>query len=84
MKMNKKITAGPPSNDAFPIVLNIPAPTIAAIPNDVKSLTLNVRCNDPSSWPWSPCPAWVSFKMDSTDFFLKRFFNISFQIGSML
>jgi hypothetical protein len=29
--MNKKITAGPPSALAFPIVLNIPAPTIAAI-----------------------------------------------------
>ena len=43
---NKKITAGPPSKLAFPMVLKIPAPTIAAIPKAVKSLTPKVLFKD--------------------------------------
>ena len=46
----RKITAGPPSALALPIVLKIPAPTIAAIPNAVKSLA--VKC-----LPKALCPS---------------------------
>ena len=54
VKRNKKITAGPPSALAFPIVLNIPAPTMAAIPKAVKSLA--VKC-----FPNAPCPSELFF-----------------------
>ena len=43
---NKKITAGPPSELAFPIVLKIPAPIIAAIPKAVKSLAVKCLPNE--------------------------------------
>ena len=43
VKMKSKETAGPPLALAFPMVLNIPAPIIAAIAKAVKSLTFNDR-----------------------------------------
>jgi len=44
---NRKITAGPPSELALPIVLNIPAPIIAAIPKAAKSFTPKCLPSDP-------------------------------------
>ena len=63
--MNKKITAGPPSKLARPIVLKIPAPTIAAIPKPVKSRTPKVLFIVAVFFA-------DSAKMDSTVFFLNN------------
>lgn len=43
VKTNNKDTAGPPLAAAFPIVLKIPAPTMAATPKAVRSTTLRLR-----------------------------------------
>ncbi len=40
MKINKKITAGPPEKQALPMVEKMPAPITAAMPKDVKSITV--------------------------------------------
>ena len=45
VKTNNKITAGPPIKLAFPMVLKIPAPIMAAMPMAVKSRKDNVLCN---------------------------------------
>src|SRR5690606_5231593 len=64
---NKKITAGPPSKLALPIVLKTPAPTIAAIPKKTKSFWLRYL-------PKLSLDFFLlsnSCKISGTDFFLK-------------
>ena len=72
VKMNKKITAGPPSALAFPMVLKIPAPTMAAIPKAVKSLV--VKCF-PSEWCPSASFFSTCFSISWTVFFLNKSMN---------
>ena len=60
------MTPGPPSNDAFPILLNTPAPMTAAIPSAVRSFT-------PSTF-LRPIP-WLSLSPDSASL---RIFVIDF------
>ena len=43
VKTKSNETAGPPLAAALPIVLNIPAPTMAATPNAVRSITRRLR-----------------------------------------
>ena len=45
VKINKTDTAGPPLAAAVPMVLNIPAPIMAAIPSAVKSVTPRLFLN---------------------------------------
>jgi len=54
VKTNKSDTAGPPLAAAFPMVLKIPAPMMAATPRAVKSTTRSVffmppECKDSES-----------------------------------
>jgi hypothetical protein len=64
--MYKKITPGPPSKQALPMLLKTPAPITAAIPIKVRSFTPSTLF----SWPWpSSKPASASAKILSIDFF---------------
>jgi hypothetical protein len=69
-KRKRRVTAGPPSKLARPMVLKIPAPIIAAMPNEVKSLTPNILLS-----PDSPCEPSLCFKTLEMDFRLKIEFS---------
>jgi len=68
METNRKskVTAGPPSKLARPMVLKIHAPIMAAMPNEVKSLTPKILFS-----PDSPCESSLCFKTLVIDFRLK-------------
>lgn len=61
-------TPGPPEKHAFPMALNVPPPIIAAIPKNVKSLTVRTLL----SAECSPSPPW--FRIALVDFLLKSEF----------
>lgn len=71
---NKKITPGPPSALACPMVLNIPAPIMAAIPNAVR--ILYTKCFD------KPFPSFsVASSLAFVRFAQPFFFEIMNQIS---
>lgn len=66
-------TAGPPLAAAFPIVLKIPAPIIAATPRAVRSTTRSVLFIPPEL----PANESASLNMCEMDFFRNRFSNFT-------
>jgi hypothetical protein len=66
--IKRKITAGPPSNEAFPTIAKIPAPMIAATPIKVKSVTPSVLRNPLLLCSASLRPAAASAWIRSIDF----------------
>lgn len=70
---NNNDTAGPPAAAALPIVLNIPAPIIAATPSAVKSTTRSVRFIP----PLLSDNRLASFRMFETVFFRNKFSSLT-------
>lgn len=75
VKTKSNETAGPPLAAAFPMVLKIPAPIIAATPNAVRSNTRRFRFIPPVL----PANESASLKICEMDFFRKRFSNFTCQ-----
>jgi hypothetical protein len=68
--MTYKITTpGPPEKQAFPIALKVPPPMMAAIPKNVKSLTVSTLFK-PECSPSPPC-----CKMVEVGFLLNKLDN---------